>query len=258
MPSPESLPLLWTLYRRLALSSLRNPLLRAYLPWMTRVAQRVGRRLPASVDVDDLVSHGVMGLIRAIEAFDPTRGVRFETFAYPHVRFAMIDGLREFDPADRKTRHLLRRLEQVSDAIRVRTGIPATDAELAGTMGLSRVEFGKLQLRRRALCGRPLSVGVRGDDDPAAVGADRTPDRRAVDPARASAARQLREALVRDLSTRERLTILLYYCEGLTMKEIGKVLGLSEARVAQIHASVIRRLRARFAEHTPANLLACA
>lgn len=261
----EALPLLWTVYKQFALPSLRDPLLRAYLPWTRKIAERLARQLPASVEVDDLVSLGVVGLIDAIDAYDLAQRKRFEHFAHRRVKGAMLDGLREIDPADRKTRAMLRKLERVSDAIRVQYGRPATAEELAGELSLRPKQLRQLEMRRMALSSRSLSGGGGGgehdrDRDNAAPGvpANATRDARAIDPARAAFARSLRDALVRHLSREERLVVLLYYCEDLKMHEIGKVLGLSEARVSQIHKNIMLRLRARATDRGDYRALACA
>lgn len=254
----ETLPLLWTVYKRFGITSLRDPLLRAYLPWTRKIAERLARQLPASVEVDDLVSLGVVGLIGAIETFEPEQRYRFEHYAHRRVKGAMLDGLREIDPADRKTRALLRKLDRVAETIRVQHGRPATAEELAGELAIRPKQLRLLEMRRAALSSRSLS-GDRDDRHASpGVSAQTTRDRRAVDPARAAVARGLRDALIRDLSREERLVVLLYYCEELKMHEIGKVLGLSEARVSQIHKNIMARLRARVNGGGDYPMLACA
>lgn len=243
----QRIALLWHVYARLGCQSVRNAILAHYLPWLRRTAAQVVRRLPASVDEDELVSSGVLGLMDAIRLFDPARGVRFEQFAARRVRGAMTDGLRALDSADRVTRRQLRELENAADAVRATTGRPATADELSTALNLPLKRLRDLQQRGRALQIRSFDAPAGDDADPAAppaASARVTPDCRAEDPSAAAMRRSLRDAITRDLSREERLVILLYYCEDLKMREIGDVLGLSEARVSQIHKNVVARLRA--------------
>lgn len=244
----QRVALFWHAYLRLGCRSVRNAILAHYLPWLRRTAARVVRRLPASVDEDELVSSGVLGLMDAIRLFDPARGVRFEQFAGRRVRGAMTDGLRDLDAADRVTRRQLRELEHAADAVRAATGRPATADELSAALNLPPKRLRALEQRGRALQTRSFDAPAGADaahpgDAPAAA-ARVTADRRAEDPSAAAMRRSLRDAITRDLSREERLVILLYYCEDLKMREIGDVLGLSEARVSQIHKNVVARLRA--------------
>jgi RNA polymerase sigma factor FliA len=221
----------------------RDQLIVHYSPLVKFVAGRVGAGLPNSVDPGDLVSAGVFGLIDAVERFDASRGVKFETFAVPRIRGAVFDGLRSLDWVPRSVRSRAREVEAAFTELESRHGRAPTDAELSGHLKLTAPEFQKWlnsiasttvgPLDRALVAGaepRPLSGDV--PDTPASIVEDHE-------------VRRLVRGEVKRLPEREKLVLSLYYDEGLTLAEIGTVLGVTESRVSQIHTKAVLHLRAR-------------
>ncbi len=214
-----------------------------YSPLVKFVAGRVGAGLPSSVDSGDLVSAGVFGLIDAVERFDPERGVKFETFAVPRIRGAVFDGLRSLDWVPRSVRSRAREVEGAFTELEGRLGRAPTEEELSVHLKLSKPEFQKWlssiasttvgPLDRALVAGsevRPITGDV--PDSPAALVEE-------------GEVKRLVKAEVRRLPDREKLVLSLYYDEGLTLAEIGTVLGVTESRVSQIHTKAVLHLRAR-------------
>ncbi len=221
----------------------RDRIIVHYSPLVKFVAGRVGAGLPSSVDSGDLVSAGVFGLIDAVERFDPERGVKFETFAVPRIRGAVFDGLRSLDWVPRSVRSRAREVEGAFTELEGRLGRAPTDEELSVHLKLSKPEFQKWlssiasttvgPLDRALVAGsevRPITGDV--PDSPAAVVEE-------------GEVRRLVKAEVRRLPDREKLVLSLYYDDGLTLAEIGTVLGVTESRVSQIHTKAVLHLRAR-------------
>ena len=223
--------------------SSRDRIIVHYSPLVKFVAGRVGAGLPSSVDSADLVSAGVFGLMDAVDRFDPERGVKFETFAVPRIRGAIFDGLRALDWVPRSVRSRAREVEVAFNELEGRFGRAPTDDELAAHLHLSDAEFQKWltsiasttvgPLDRALVAGaepRPLSGAL--PDSPAAVVEE-------------GEVKRLVKAEVRRLPDREKTVLSLYYDEGLTLAEIGSVLGVTESRVSQIHTKAVLHLRAR-------------
>ncbi len=221
----------------------RDQLIVHYSPLVKFVAGRVGAGLPSSVDPGDLVSAGVFGLIDAVERFDPERAVKFETFAVPRIRGAIFDGLRSLDWVPRSVRSRAREVETAFTELEGKLGRAPTDEELSKHLRLSAAEFQKWlssiasttvgPLDRALVAGsepRPLSGAV--PDSPATIVEE-------------GEVRRLVKVEVRRLPDREKLVLSLYYDEGLTLAEIGTVLGVTESRVSQIHTKAVLHLRAR-------------
>lgn len=231
----------------------REALVEAHLPQVKLIADRLAVRLPPSVDRDDLIGAGVLGLLDAASKFDPARGVRFKTYAEMRIRGAMLDSLRDLDWAPRTLRQRARELEAAARRIEQEKGRVAEEEELAAALGLSVAEYRNLLTDLRG-----LSVTDLDEDDEAASGvwAQQVLD----DPQRAPLAEyeraELRELLAKQidrLPLRERQVIALYYVEELTMKEVGAVLQLTESRVSQIHTQAMIHLRAALAPLRAAN-----
>lgn len=245
MVDTAEITLAWNLYKRLKTKTLRNRLADHYLPLVDPVASKLHRRLPTSVDVSDLQSDGALGLLDAIENFDLSKGKPFEAYARQRIRGAMLDGLRQVDPVSRTVRTHVKKLESAADELRSTLGRPASTEELSRKLGVGPRRL--QQLQRDQMAQQCLSLsGTRSDND--APGTQWNPqtlgDRRAADPSREATYRSIRDQLMRDLTRAERLIILLYYCEEMTMREIGLTLDLSEARVSQLHKQICARLRA--------------
>jgi RNA polymerase sigma factor for flagellar operon FliA len=221
----------------------RDRLIVHYSPLVKFVAGRVGAGLPNSVDPGDLVSAGVFGLIDAVERFDSSRGVKFETFAVPRIRGAVFDGLRSLDWVPRSVRSRAREVEGAFTELESRHGRAPTDAELASQLKLSAPEFQKWLNSIASTTVGPLDRALVAGAEPRPLSGDvpETPASIVED----GEVRRLVHGEVRRLPDREKTVLSLYYDEGLTLAEIGGVLGVTESRVSQIHTKAVLHLRAR-------------
>lgn len=239
----------WRAYRETGDRSCRERLVLNYIGLVKTVIGRLSvRRLPGT-EYDDLVSNGIIGLMDAIDRFDPSKGARFEVYAAARIRGAILDACRKDDWVPRSVRQASRQLERVYSVVENRLGRSATDWEIASEMGLSIEEFDKMLQDIEASHLMSLDERVPGtDQDDSMTVADRIEDTSVPAPeelvAESSAIEILAEA-IDCLPERERLVISLYYQDGLTLREIGEVLGVTESRVSQLHAKAILRLRGR-------------
>lgn len=232
--------------------SLRNRLMERYLPLVKYNAERVWAKLPEGVDLNDLISAGVFGLMDAIEAFDLDRGVKFETYCVPRIRGAMLDELRTMDWVPRLVRSKASKLEAARKAVLAKTGRPATDAELAAEMGLSMPEFEKHKSEASAIGLVSLNKKWYETDSYKDVReVDVLQDAKGEDPTGGIQKLDVMKVVTKGLNRNERLIIILYYYEELTMKEIGTTLGLSESRVSQMHSSIVNRLKEQLGDRQP-------
>ncbi|MCL4158657.1 UNVERIFIED_CONTAM: hypothetical protein GTU68_002011, partial [Idotea baltica] len=223
---------------------LRNRLIENYFPLVRFNAERVWAKLPDGVDLNDLISAGVFGLMDAINAFDLERGVKFETYCVPRIRGAMLDELRTMDWVPRLVRSKASKLVAATKAIEGKVGRPPTDAELAEKMELSLAEFHKLKSEANAVNLVSLNKKWYETDSYKDVSEiDVIEDGKGEDPTLSIQKRDVMKLVTRGLNRNERLIIILYYYEELTMKEIGQTLGLSESRVSQMHSSIVGRLK---------------
>ncbi|WP_245783294.1 FliA/WhiG family RNA polymerase sigma factor [Amycolatopsis sacchari] len=241
---------LWREFRERPNQRLRERLVLHYAPLVKYVAGRVGTGLPTHVDVGDLVQSGIFGLIDAIEKFDPDRGWRFETYAMQRIRGAILDDLRSQDWVPRVVRSRLREAERALERLGARLHRTPTDTELAEELGIGLDELRDLygQLRLTSVVALEDLIAA-GKDSGSLV--DTLQDEDAVDPVAVLVdrdnRRQLAEAIAQ-LTERDRIVVSLYYFESLTLAEIGKVLGVTESRVSQLHTRAVLRLRARLTE----------
>jgi RNA polymerase sigma factor for flagellar operon FliA len=228
----------------------RDRLIIAYSPLVKYVAGRLSSGLPQTVDTADLVSYGIFGLIDAIEKFDPERGIKFETYAIARIKGAIIDELRAMDWVPRSVRSRARDFEAAYIALENRLKRVPSDNEIAREMGVSSQEL-------RAILTKLSYTSVISFEEMWSSGADHDdrmdpfgsiPDETADDPVHMLESAELKEILagaIDRLPDREKTVIALYYYEGLTLKEIGSVLGVTESRVSQMHTKAVLRLRAR-------------
>jgi RNA polymerase sigma factor for flagellar operon FliA len=215
-------------------------------------AERVWQKLPEGVDMNDLISAGVFGLMDAIEAFDMERGVKFETYCVPRIRGAMLDELRTMDWVPRLVRSKASKLEAARKRVEARFGRPPTDAELAQEMEVSLEEFEKVKSDASAVNLVSLNKKWYETDSYKDVReVDIIEDSKGEDPTRGIQKRDVMRLVTRGLNRNERLIIILYYYEELTMKEIGSTLGLSESRVSQMHSSIVARLKDQLNRRRP-------
>ncbi|RCW39837.1 RNA polymerase sigma-28 (SigD/FliA/WhiG) subunit [Halopolyspora algeriensis] len=243
---------LWQAFGQRRDQELRDRLVLHYAPLVKYVAGRIGTGLPSHVEVSDLIQSGVFGLVDAIEKFEPERGLKFETYAMQRIRGAILDDLRAQDWVPRSVRSRARDVERALERLEAKFQRTATDAELAEELELSVGELHELfaQLQMTSVVALDDLIGVgRGT----ASLAETLPDERAEDPITTlvdrDSRRQLVEAVER-LSDRDRIVVTLYYFENLTLAEIGKVLGVTESRVCQLHTRAVLRLRSKLTEHS--------
>jgi RNA polymerase sigma factor for flagellar operon FliA len=246
---------LWKSYKKTADQTVRNQLIEHYLPLVKNHAERLKAKLPGVVQVDDLTTAGVLGLMDALEQFDPDRKVKFETFSAIRIRGAMMDELRGLDWVPRLVRQRAKMLSESTAALRSALGRQPSEQEVADHMNVPLDEY-----RRIAGDGRPANVfsiyGKRPSnnsqnsemDDPEDV--SNLCDDRSANPLMLAQQKTLREVLTRGFSRSERLIVVLYYYEQLTMKEIGATLDLSESRVSQMHTSIVQRLKLTLTNRT--------
>ncbi|MGE0713641.1 MAG: FliA/WhiG family RNA polymerase sigma factor [Planctomycetota bacterium] len=235
---------LWRRYQADPSDAVRNELVEHYLPIVRYTAERLAASLPQSVDLDDLMSAGLFGLIEAIKSFDLDRGVKFKTYASWRVRGAILDDLRANDWVPRLVRTKATQLDRMVQDAEAKLGRPATDLELASMMGMSLKELDELVRDASATSICYLSDTANDTQDGAPRG-DLIEDPEQFDPIEDLQRKDVMEVITRELQLRERLILILYYFEELTMKEIGLTLGLSESRVCQLHGRIVNRLRGR-------------
>ncbi|MGO9195827.1 MAG: FliA/WhiG family RNA polymerase sigma factor [Acidimicrobiales bacterium] len=238
---------LWSSYKKRPDRQTRDRLILHYSPLVKYVAGRVMARLPDSVDQADLVSYGILGLIDAIEKFDIARGVKFETYAVPRIRGAILDELRSIDWVPRSVRAKARAADQAYSKLEHSLRRSPTDEELAGELGISSGELdalfrqtaraGVLQLDQVLFAGRP---GERTLGDTIADAGDGP-----VATVELAETRRMLARSIASLPDRERTVLTLYYYEGLNLSEIGDILGVTESRACQIHTKAVSRLRQR-------------
>jgi RNA polymerase sigma factor FliA len=227
-----------------ALAEKRREYAAKFFPYIEKVARRLARRLPAHVEIDDLISSGVIGLMEAAERFDPKRVDRFEAFAEFRIRGAMLDDLRSRDTLSRDMRRLSNELREATRRLESQLGRTPDQEELADQLGL---EVDELYARQQKLSGSSV-VGI---DDAGPDFLERTGDETAPDPFEVTAHREALARLVEgidELPEKMQQVLSLYYCENLNLKEIGEVLGVTESRVCQIHGEATRRLRQTLGE----------
>lgn len=248
--SADSLDQAWHEYKANGSALDRERLILAYLPLVKYVAGRVSVGLPPNVDFDDLLSYGVFGLVDAIEKFDLDRKVKFETYAAARIRGAMIDGLRAIDWVPRSVRQKAKELEQTISSLEAQLGRPATDAEVSRALGIDLDEYERLLFEVKGTTLASLDEMWSGDSkDEGNMSIGQVIENvESDDPMAKVEAIEVKRVLaeaIDELPERERTVVALYYYEGLTLKEIGLVLGVTESRISQIHTKAIMRLRGR-------------
>jgi RNA polymerase sigma factor FliA len=239
---------IWKQYQKASTEEFRNYLMEKYLPLVRYNAERIHTRLPDEVDVEDLMSAGVFGLMDAIDAFDLSRKVKFETYCAPRIRGAILDELRSMDWVPRLVRHRSGRVEQARQEIEKKTGKPATDDEVARLLNVEGEELEKITRDSKAVSTRSLSARTFASDNGSGREVreiDVIRDETQTSPTTEIQGKDLKDLLTKGLSRSERLIIILYYYEAMTMKEIGSTLDLSESRVSQMHSSILARLKAQ-------------
>ncbi len=243
---------LWDEFKATGSAEIRERLILHYAPLVKYVASRVATGLPASVEQADLVSYGMFGLIDALEKFEPARGNKFETYAIPRIKGAIIDELRAMDWVPRSVRFKAREIEKAYADLESMLKRAPSEREVAERLGVTMSEL-------HDVINQISFVSVLALDELLAVGSDRgehvslmdTLADRSVDPTtglEGQETRGLLAAAINSLSEREKIVVTLYYFEGLTLAEIGDILGVTESRVCQIHTKAVGQLRLQFVE----------
>jgi RNA polymerase sigma factor for flagellar operon FliA len=250
---PTALDRLWRNYKRTADPRLREQLILHYSPLVKYVAGRVGVGLPPNVEQADFVSSGIFGLIDAIEKFDPERAIKFETYAITRIRGAIIDELRSLDWIPRSVRQKARAVEHAYSRLEGKLRRTPSEAEVAHEMAIPVEDlhslFGQLSLANVVALDELLQAGSDSGDRLSLV--DTLRDTSADDPEEIAESRELRHLLAGAINTlpeREKTVVTLYYYEGLTLAEIGGVLGVTESRISQIHTKAVLQLRGKLAD----------
>jgi RNA polymerase sigma factor for flagellar operon FliA len=246
----EDTQALWLEFRRTNDKALRDRLILTYAPLVKYVAGRLGSGLPAHVDEADLVSYGLLGLMSAIDRYDPDRDIKFETYAIARIRGSIIDELRTLDWVPRSVRSRAREIERAMVSLEHRLKRVPTDEELAAEIGISESDLqdSLTSISRSSIAALDelWTISSTGGDTVSLI--DTIEDPNADDPSKALDRIQVKAALgeaIQRLPERERLVVSLYYYEELTLREIGEVLGVTESRVSQLHTKAILRLKVR-------------
>lgn len=241
---------LWHRYKKQKDASAYEELIMSYIHLVKYVAGRLAISLSTQVEMDELYSYGVEGLLDAIERYDIDRNIKFETYAIARIRGAMIDGLRAMDWVPVSVRQKAKELEKAYNHLESELMRPATDEEVAAYLGVSLEELYRMMKDASATALLYLDDLVNNDDgeEKSKRVADYLCDESAENVLAALELEAVRDALAEAISKlpeKEKQVITLYYYEGLTLKEIGKILGLSESRISQLHTKAILRLRSR-------------
>lgn len=240
---------LWSQYRKAKDPAIRDAFIRQYAPLVKYVAGKVAASMPNSVEFDDLVGFGVFGLLDAIEKFDPEKNVKFKTYAVTRIRGAIFDELRSIDWVPRSVRQKTKEIEEAIVVLEATLGRPATDQEIAESLGISEDELLKTMLKISGTAVLSLNdVWFSGDDsDKISIG-ESIESPSSFNPDSSVEREEIKRVIVQSISElpeKEKKVLILYYYEDLTLKEIGQVLEVTESRVSQLHTKAILRLRAK-------------
>lgn len=242
----------WAEFKATGAESAREWLIMHYAPLVSAVAGRVGLRLPSMVEHADLVSCGMFGLIDAIEKYEPGRAVRFESYASSRIRGAIIDELRAMDWVPRSVRTKARAIDRAYGELEATLHRTPTDGEVADKLDVSMDELRSAFSQLSTVNLVALDEMLGSEDRPGGVSlGDTLGDERCVDPAGSMEDRETTYLLARaieQLSERERMVVVLYYYEGMTLAHIGRMLGVTESRISQMHTAAMLRLRTRLAD----------
>ncbi|MCU1677862.1 MAG: polymerase, sigma 28 subunit, SigD/FliA/WhiG [Frankiales bacterium] len=249
----EALGKLWREFKDTKEHELRERLILHYSPLVKYVAGRVGVGLPPNIEQADLVSYGIFGLIDAIEKFDLSRAIKFETYAISRIKGAIIDELRAIDWIPRSVRYKAREVEKAYAALEGRLHRTPTETEVAEELGISLEDlhaiFSQVSFVNVVALDELLNVGGEKGDKLSLV--DTLEDTKAEDPVAAFETEETKYLLARAINTlpeREKIVVTLYYYEGLTLAEIGQVLGVTESRICQMHTKAVLQLRSKIAD----------
>jgi len=240
---------LWNEYQCSRSKCIRDSLVEQYAPLVKYVAGKVAANLPSSVEYDDLVGYGVFGLFDAIEKFNPEKHVKFKTYAVTRIRGAMYDHLREMDWVPRSVRQKAKDIEHAVMVLEARLGRPASDSEIAVSMGLCDEEFSKLMSKVSSTVIMSLNdIWNSGSDSDKVCIGESIESPRGMNPDSSVEKEEIRRVIkqaINELPEKEKKVLVLYYYENLTLREIGKILDVTESRVSQLHTKAIIRLKGK-------------
>jgi RNA polymerase sigma factor FliA len=248
--SEERVRELWTRYKSSNDMDARERLILAYAPLVKYVAGRMSSGLPAHIDEADLISYGLLGLIGAVERFDPGRDIKFETYAVSRIKGSIIDELRSLDWVPRSVRSKAREIERVCAELENELQRAPTDEEICDELDMTQDEFhlALTQISNTSIVALDELWEISGSDGDTASLIETIEDPKARDPSRMLDLTEMKAQLARGIDAlpdREKVVIALYYYENLTLREIGEVLGVTESRVSQLHTKAVLRLKGR-------------
>lgn len=246
--SEEEVARLWEVFTRDQAKDARDQLIEHYMVLVYQTAERMANKLPAFVDINDLIGAGTLGLIDAINKFEPERGNKFATYCSTRISGAILDELRRLDWAPRLVRSRATQLDRVREDLRSKLGRAPAEDELAAAMDMSGEQFDELMRETQVKSMVSLDRKWDEDDDNELHQMEMLPDTEAVDPHGEMERREIREVAIRGLSEQEQQIVIMYYYDNLSLKDIGLVLGLSESRICQKHMQVLDFLREKFRE----------
>lgn len=249
----EALQELWRLYKESGEPEIRDKLIVHYAPLVKYVAGRVSTGLPANIEQADLVSYGIFGLIDAISKFEPGRQIKFETYAINRIKGAIIDELRAIDWVPRSVRFKAREVEKALGKLESELHRAPTDQEVAKAMDISVTDLRSIysQVSFVSLVALDELMAVGGEKGDKLSLIDTLEDVHTEDPVSAFETEEMKHILagaINKLSEREKIVVTLYYYEGLTLAQIGQVLGVTESRICQMHTKAVLQLRSRLNE----------
>ena len=240
---------IWRRYRDTGDQTIRDAIVKQYAPLVKYVAGKVSVGMPQNVDFDDLVGFGAFGLFDAIEKFDPDKHVKFKTYAVTRIRGAIFDELRSIDWVPRSVRQKTREIDETVQHLESRLGRSATDEEVAGEMGMSLEQYNQMMLKvsgTSMLSLNDVCYTAEDNDTISIVEVIESPNSLRPDAiAEKGEMRRVIVEAINEMPEKEKKVLVLYYYEDLTLKEIGKVLDVTESRISQLHTKAISRLRSK-------------
>ena len=240
----ERIDQIWRTFKKTGDENLRNILVEHHFPLVRYIAERLLQTLPKSIELDDLVSAGTFGLLDAIRGFDLSRGIKFKTYCSTRIRGSILDELRSQDWVPRLVRLKAHKLERAVRKLEAIHGREANDYELARELDVTLEELESLRGEANAKTIFSLSDKLEdGSEERELEKVEILEDKQSTDPVSALQQHDVLDVITSSLTKKERLIIIMYYYEGLTMREIGDIMSLTESRVCQIHSNVMSRLK---------------
>ncbi len=248
--NPADVTSVWKKYKKKPDKRRRNQLIKRYLPLVRFVSEKLRAHLPECVDQEDLASAGVFGLVDAIDLFDLSRGIKFETYCINRIRGSMLDELRDLDWVPRLVRSKGHQLQKAYKRLENKFGRPPTEVEMSKELKLSPVEYDKLVKDAAAITILPFNhKNNANEEDQTMETSNLVKNTREKNSFDCLQNKELINYIKNKLSKKERLVLELYFYDDLTMKEIGEVLNISESRVSQIFARLMTRLQTQYNRH---------